>query len=71
MGTVLDGRWWCDGVAVGGRVVVTVVGDPEGQSRTYMTTTPARSSNAGRMGKRTRLGSHWTVARAGRETEWP
>ena len=43
MGTVLDGRWWCDGVALGGRVVVTVVGDPEGQSRTYMTTTPATS----------------------------
>ena len=43
MGTVLDGRWWCDGVAVGGRVVVTVVGDPESQSRTYMTTTPATS----------------------------
>lgn len=41
MGAVLDGKVVVHGVAVGGRVVVSVVGDPEGQSRTYMTTTPA------------------------------
>jgi hypothetical protein len=43
VGAVLDGKVVVHGVAVGGRVVVSVVGDPEGQSRTYMTTTPATS----------------------------